>query len=151
MKDISTNIKNFHYGYRFNDENYNLLSKDDIKKIIPLTKDESAKLWQKSIDMTSIHYKECISMRSRIKNISNNCGWGDNDKEEETRNMLKKMAEDHNEVIFFWSKHYSVKTVWKIFYQYWNDFCYPSDDGNLILYKDNILIYDEDRLYIINN
>lgn len=98
-----------------------------------------------------MNYKECISMKSRIKKINTNCGWGDNDKEEETRNMLKKMTEDDNEIIFFWSKNYSVKTVWKIFYKYWSDFCYPSDDGNLILYKDNILIYDEDRLYIINN
>ena len=140
MDESTIDFNDFYYAYRFNDDNYKLLPKYYIENIIPLSKDESEELWQKKIDMRAIHYKECIGIRSRLKMINNNCGWGDDVKEKDTKKMLEKMANDDDEILFFWSKHYSVKTVWKIFCEYWSDFCYPSDDGNLILYKNDIAL-----------
>lgn len=149
MGDNNKELGSFPYLYRFNDERYNVLPKNDIEKICPISKNESALLWEKNIDSIKAHYKECASIVNRIKEIKGDCGWGDYESEEETRKLLRRMDDGSSEIILFWSKHYSVKTVWKIFCQYWSDFCYPSDDGNIILHKNNIIIYDEDKLYEI--
>ena len=140
-------LSDFPYAYRFNDENYNVLPKDYMLKIISLSKEESSLLWGKYIDETSIHYKKIEVKKGSLEKILDDCGWGNKIDEEKTKNVLKGLTNDDTSIIIFWSKHYSVKTTWEIFCNYWSDFCYPSDDGNIILYRNQIIIYDEDKLY----
>lgn len=140
-------LNEFPYAYRFNDENYNLLPKGDMSRIILLSKEESSLLWEKYIDESSIHYKKIEVIKGNLEKILDDCGWGNKNDEEKTKKVLEGLINDDTSVIIFWSKHYSVKTTWDIFCEYWTDFCYPSDDGNIILYRNQILIYDEDKLY----
>lgn len=140
-------FNNFPYAYRFNDKNYNVLPKDDMSKIIPLSKEESSLFWEKYIDKASSHYKKIKIKDGRQEKILDDCGWGNKNDEEKTKDILKALTNDDTSIIIFWSKHYAARTTWEIFYKYWTDFCYPSDDGNVILYRNQTLIYDEDKLY----
>lgn len=143
----SLDSNDFPYAYRFNDENYNVLSKGDQVRIISLNKEDSSLLWEKYIDESSVHYKKIEIKKERIEKILDDCGWGNKSDEEKTNNVLKELTNEDTNIIIFWSKHYSVKTTWGIFCKYWSDFCYLSDDGNIILYSNQILVYDEDKLY----
>ena len=137
----------FPYIYRFNDANYNKLPKEDLLKITLVNNEESSSLWEKHMKDSSTHFKMIDIKRERLEKTINDCGWGDKSKEEETRKIFKEMTDENTNVAIFWSKHYAVRTTWGIFCKYWSDFCYPSDDGNIIIYDNNIIIYDEDKLY----
>jgi hypothetical protein len=58
--------------------------------------------------------------------------WGE---ESEKNNKLSKISNIKldDKITFFWGTDNSIETYWSIFLKYWDDFCYPSDDNNLIV------------------
>ncbi|MEN2774367.1 DUF2947 family protein [Acetivibrio clariflavus] len=83
----------------------------------------------------------------------NDCDWGEPEKESQTVNFLQKniLIPEESKITFFWSESCSFETVWGIFLKYWTDFCYPSDDSNVIVIHNYPLavIYIEDKLWIV--
>lgn len=61
-------------------------------------------------------------------------------------------AEDSAEALFFWHGELAVKTDYGLFLEHWDDFCYPSDDSNVLLLPDlsQAVMYRGDRWYVFN-
>ena len=135
----------FHYAYRFNDEKYKCLPKEVLDRIIVLDKEECKEIWDKNFDKDAHHYKLCKNV-SIVGEVCDNCGWGEGN-EEEISVILNDIEDKSSEIILFWSIGCAIKTEWEIFSKYWSDFCYPSDDGNILLLDNQILVYDEDQLF----
>ena len=149
------NMNNFGFSWRFTDEKYNLLPKNDLMLIRPLTKEFSNEIWEKFIDNKVNHYaliKKKINLATDL--VIDDCGWGEEYKENNTQKYLMNHIKwnINSKIIFFWNKDYAVETEWNIFLKYWTDFCYSSDDSNIIINpnSEKAMIYVEDRIFIVN-
>jgi len=144
----------FYYNFRFFDDQDHNISGDIISKILPLEKSFSAELWENWIDENVHDYNLIKNKRKNYINIINYCGWGVEEAEIRTRDLLKEelMINPKSEIIFFWSKHYSVKTEWGIFLDYWCNFCYPFDDSDILVFVENpyAIIYIDDIIKVVD-
>lgn len=54
-------------------------------------------------------------------------------------------------ITFFCRGACAVNTKWGVFLEYWSDFCYPSDDSNVIIFHrdSRAIIYIEDELWMV--
>lgn len=140
----------FGMKWRFTEKKYNLLPQIDLTQIKILSEDSSKNFWNKNISDKYMHYKLLdINVRLKKEVILKDCGWGDKETESQTKIYLERLNISNDEkVLFFWDSKTSVETTWGILLKYWTDFCYPSDDGNIIIINnaDDYLVYEEDIL-----
>ena len=47
--------------------------------------------------------------------------------------LLDWVADDGQDVIVLWDKHVGAVVPWRVFCEYWDNFCYPSSDDNVIV------------------
>jgi len=149
------NMKDFGFNWRFTDEKYNLLPKNDLMLIRPLNKEISNEIWGNLIDNNVNHYaliKKKVNLATDL--VIDDCGWGDESKENNTQEYLIKHIKWNmdSKIMFFWNKDHAVETEWNIFLKYWTDFCYSSDDSNIIINQNSkkAIIYVEDRMLIVD-
>jgi hypothetical protein len=47
----------------------------------------------------------------------------------------------------------AVETDWRLFLDHWDDFCYPSDDSNILVLPTlgKAVVYIEERWYVLDN
>lgn len=147
-------FEDFSLKWRFSEEEYNKLPTTDLNKIKPLSISYSKKCWSNWISNKYGHLMKINALPCTDVLHYNDCGWGDPEKECQTVNFLQDNILISKEAIitFFWSESCSVETTWGVFLKYWTDFCYPSDDSNVIIIHDYPLavIYIEDKLWIVN-
>lgn len=155
---MNYNVKwiEFVMNWRFTDSKYSLLPKLALDRICPLSLDYSQERWNYWISDKSKHLMLLVKHTKNICQdnlISNDCGWGDKTKERLLKEHLAKVMElNGNEPItFFWGANCAVETEWNIFLEYWSDFCYPSDDSNIIIFHtdDRAIIYIEDMIWAV--
>lgn len=143
-------ISEFSYSWRFTDSNYCELSEYELSRLLPLNSENSMELWENII---SNHIDSFVQIRNKLKlqPFINNCNWNSN--EDVTSTKLKEYFNlgDKEKIIIFWGKNTAVETDWSLFLEHWSDFCYPSDDG-IVLVNENskpFLHYSEDIFYNI--
>src|SRR6266498_3141513 len=133
-------LNEFELIWRFTDaQKYAQLSPDEFKRFRPIAPKESLKLWRKYVYPSSnerehhltqlyvqnlITWPDCPSFRSSTEI-----------EEKQVVTTLKKEipAIDSSELLFFWHAEVCVATDWSLFLAHWDDFCYPSDDSNVIV------------------
>ena len=90
-----------------------------------------------------IQWPQSVSFRSESK-----------DEEGQVNQNLRRdiAAGDSSEVLFFWHAELAVKTDWRLFLDHWDDFCYPSDNSNLLVLPSimKAVAYVEERWYVFN-
>lgn len=151
-------VDEFSEKWRFTEEGYNVLPKVDLEKIHPLSKEYSCEKWSYWISNNKgQNHLMLINGRKILDNINlfcNDCGWGNTKKQNQVINsLIEKMSLQENEPItFYWSSSVSVETEWSIFTRYWTDFCYSSDDSNIIIphNSEKAIIYVEDKIWVVN-
>lgn len=146
-------MNDFELKWRFTEEEYNVLPKDDLDKIRPLSLNYSNECWNYWISDKEGHFMK-LQLDENVNYITlEDCGWGDSENEQETLEFLNKNIEVHKDqkITFFWNKNLAVETYWEIFVKYWTDFCYPSDDSNIIVIHDYpyALVYVEDKILLV--
>jgi hypothetical protein len=63
---------------------------------------------------------------------------------------LKELSSGDQSVVVSWDPHRAVLTTWKVFYTYWDDFCYPSSDDVTVvpLSGEWLLWYDHEERFV---
>ena len=143
-------IKKFKMGWRFTDENYNLLPSGDLLKIKPIIESDSEIIWRKYVSQNHRHLMLLGEDDIRYETVLR-LNWED---EKSGKKILSDIQGiDYSQaIIFMWSPKNSVETIWGLVVNYWTDFFYPSDDNIVILFKEKKLKmhYCEENLFIYN-
>lgn len=153
MENNYAKMEDFEFKWRFTEEEYNVLPKEDLEKIRPLSVSYSNECWDYWISDKAGHFMK-LQIEDHINYLTlEDCGWGDSEKEPETLEFLNKniAVDEDQKITFFWSRNLAVETCWSTFTRYWTDFCYPSDDSNIIVIHDNpyALVYVEDKILLV--
>ena len=142
-------MENFPYKWRFDDSNYKLLPEEDLAFIIPITTQEAGRVWEDIFGHNIPH----------LMKITNNSHWPwmatetvmvDTDIYNTANEVLNSInINADSNIIFLWSKTNAVKVKWGIFIKYWNDFCYPSDDNDVLYINNNLLISFNEEVFTV--
>ena len=155
MFDKYIDLSNFSLLYRFNEEGYNILPEEDLNKIYPLSKEYSEEKWNYWISDKYNHLMQIEGINiNLINSFCNDCGWGNEKKQNNVISLLiEEMCLNKKvPITFFWSASVAIDTEWDIFTKYWSDFCYSSDDSNIIIphNSNKAIIYVEDKIWIVD-
>jgi len=151
-------LENFELIWRFSDAvKYSQLSSDEFNRFSPVLPGESLKLWEKYVYPSSQLYESHLCQLYAQKQIQ----WPEGASfhftgEREDRKVLAMLrqqiaATESSAVLFFWSAEVCARTDWGLFLTHWDDFCYPSDDSNVIVLPgiDKAVVYIEDVWHIL--
>jgi hypothetical protein len=152
-------FQSFGLIWRFSDaDKYTQLSTAEFLRFHPLPECESLKQWKQFIYPDASpghrHLKELYVQQ--LVTWPQNISFRSESRDEERRvvqNLQREIAAvDSSEVFFFWHAEQSVRTDWRLFLDHWDDFCYPSDDGNILVLPSlmKAFVYDEERWHILN-
>ncbi len=126
MLEIAENdfrsIDSFPLKWRWTDPRWNKLPDDALKAIQPLAETKAHELCQyflqfcdnSSLSMSSFEHIEQVDASAE---------------ESEIPHWLLTCSSNLNEtVIVSWDNNLAVLVKWKVFCEFWDDFCYPSSD-----------------------
>jgi Protein of unknown function (DUF2947) len=153
-------LQTFELIWRFSDaQKYTQLSVAEFQRFRPLSETDSLKCWEKYVypDSSPInrHLTALYVQRKIVWPITPS--FLSKEQEEEKQvvpTLLREIkAVDSAEVLFFWHAEQAVRTDWRLFLDHWDDFCYPSDDSNIIVLPGigKAVAYIEERWYILNH
>ncbi len=140
-------IEEFRLRWRFFEdaEKYTILPEEDRLYFKPLSEPSIRRLW----DGWARPILENLDRATPAIHEGNDDGW-----QEEMRNVLRGCVAlpDTEPLYFFWEPTIAVETTWGIFLKYWNDFCYPSDSGNVAIVPRwaEAIFYSEENLWIVS-
>lgn len=124
-------------------QKYTVLSEEDRIAFKPLSEESSRSLWDgwvRGILETFDQPAPTIYERSED-------GW-----EQELRDLLcsRVTVPDTESLYFFWEPTIAVEAKWGVFLKYWDDFCYPSDAGNVAIIpkRPEAIIYRGEKFWI---
>jgi hypothetical protein len=130
--------------WRWTDSRWNILPKEALKTIKPLVETKASELCQYSLPFfDQSGFNE--SLFENIKQV---------DAAEETleiQQWLLGCSSNLNQtVIVSWDKKMAVLVQWKVFCEFWDDFCYPaSDDVAIFPYSEEwMLFYQHEESFI---
>lgn len=124
--DNFISFRDFDLNWRFTDPKHNLLPEEDLSEIHPLSKTMSIQLYEQ----TEKYLGNATLEKSKFQTIESHEITEDH---EEVRKWLKeKIIDPQTQVAVSWDKTTCAVTTWRIFCEYWDDFCYPSSDDILI-------------------
>ncbi len=155
---MGTQYKDFELIWRFTDaKKYTQLSQLEFVRFQPIPQKESIELWNTYVYPSSnsrehhltelyvqrlVEWPDCPNFRTN----------SDSEEKEIVPLLLKAItASDSATLFFFWHAEVCVKTDWGLFLEHWDDFCYPSDDSNVIVIPDieKALIYIEEQWHVM--
>jgi Protein of unknown function (DUF2947) len=144
----------FSLNWRFTEVEYNILPEEDLNKIRPLSPQKSKECWKFWISKKVGHFMKLSVSGEGSTQLCNNCGWGEVEREKNTIILLNESLkiDEGQSITFFWNESNAVETTWGIFLKYWTDFCYPSDDSNIIIIHDceKAVVYVGDKITIVD-
>lgn len=131
MTTPNTELQGFELRWRFTDPKFNQLPIADVRQIQPNTAEISKALWSKYVSAEHLHSIQFLADELRAYRRIR-VDWNDKDT---SRRILSGTTNLPSEakILFFWSLTCSVQTNWAIFLKYWDDFCYPDDDNDVIV------------------
>ncbi len=139
-------IGDFPLRWRFFEdaEKSTILPEEDRANFKPLSEASSRTLW----DGWARPILENLDRATPAIHEGGDDGW-----EEEVRNVLRGCVDlpDTEPLYFFWESTTAVESTWGIFLKYWNDFCYPSDYGNVAIAHrwPEAVVYSEEKFWIV--
>ena len=137
-------IDSFPLKWRWTDSRWNKLSNDALDFIQPLSESKSRELCQYSLRFSN-HSGLIESLFEHISQIETS------DESPEIRQWLLDRSSDLNQtVVVSWDNELAALASWRVFCEYWNDFCYPSSDDVAIfpLSGEWMLFYSHDEYFI---
>lgn len=141
-------IEDFKYYWRFSDEKYAVLSKQELSTISVISKDEVEKEWiricEKEIFQESAYINDIVHHSAPV--LIKDCQWGEN--EDKTREAFEIFFSELNvdKILIYYDCENGLQLPINLFCTKWSDFCYPSDLV-LILLPSVMIVYYEDIVY----
>jgi hypothetical protein len=137
-------IDSFPLKWRWTDPRWNKLPDDALNSIQPLSESKSRALCQYSLAFSN-QSGLIESLFDRVSRINTP---GDS---LEIRQWLLELSPDLNQtVVVSWDNELAALVSWRVFCEYWGDFCYPSSDDAAIfpLSGDWMLFYSHDEYFM---
>lgn len=153
-------LQTFGLIWRFSDaQKYTQLSAAEFLRFRPLPEDEGLTKWEKFVyPDASLGHRHLVELYVQgLITWPKNVSFRSESKDEErqvVQNLQREIAAgDSSEAYFFWHAELAVKTDWRLFLDHWDDFCYPSDDSNILVLPAvmKAVAYREERWYILNS
>ena len=137
-------LDSFPLKWRWTDSRWNKLPDYALNSIRPLGESKSRELSQHTLTFSN----HSGLIESQFKNISRTDNSGDST---EIRRWLLDRSSDLNQtVVVSWDNNLAALVSWKVFCEYWDDFCYPSSDDVMIfpLSGEWMLFYSHDEYFM---
>ncbi|SPE56389.1 conserved hypothetical protein [Verrucomicrobia bacterium] len=116
------NLKTFPLAWRWTQPSHAVLPPEVLAQIRPMDVQESALLWAQA---RAFHANDHL-LPSDFGSVSFRTTSGS---AAEARSWLREQQSDCTiEVFVLWDSELAVSTTWRIFTEYWDDFCYPASD-----------------------
>jgi hypothetical protein len=127
----TNSFSSFELAWRFDDAKFNKLPPEELSQLQPNTPEVSRELWSHYVSNRYTHINQFSPIDLpgffRLK-----IDWNEKEKSRELIKDAVRIINDPS-IIFFWSPSCSAKIHWSLFLKYWDDFCYPDDDNNVIV------------------
>ena len=138
-------IDSFPIKWRWTDSRWNKLPDNVLNKIQPLVENKAHELFQHSKQFYDFETGLAESLFERLKQINASGEIG-----EVQRWLLACSSNSNQTVIISWDNRLAVLVEWKVFCEYWNDFCYPtSDDVAVFPFSEEwTLLYSHEEYFI---
>ncbi|HEX8279700.1 MAG TPA: hypothetical protein VF540_13440 [Segetibacter sp.] len=130
--------------WRWTDSRWNKLPDDALKSIQPLVETKASELCQYSL---CFHNQSGLN-ESLFENIKQVDASGE---ASEIKQWLLGCSSNLNQkVIVSWNNENAVLVQWKVFCEFWDDFCYPSSDDVAIfpLTEEWMLFYGHKEVFV---
>ena len=137
-------LDSFRLKWRWTDTRWNKLPNNALSSIHPLSESKAHELFHYLLAFSD-HFgliEPLFESTSRINTFNNSS---------EIRQWLLEQTSDLNQtVIVSWNKELAVLVSWKVFCDYWDDFCYPSSDDVAIFPQSGgwMLIYSHEEYFM---
>ena len=143
-------LDSYWLSYRWTDSRNTPLPASDLAEIRPLTEGKAREIWRNIAPAAGFLYlNERVAtprlFRERIIELSAEGGVDD------VRAKLQDLIPEANSsVIVSWEPDKAVVVSWRVFREYWDDFCYPSSDDVAIapLSAAWLLVYSHEERFI---
>ena len=153
-------LQSFPLIWRFTDaEKYCQLTEEEFRRFRPLSVEDAAAKWAGYVYSGSdLHWYHLVGLlvRNQIpypQVPTFQIGQEEEDAEVRVRANLRHHlpAADSAEALFFWGGRCAVRTDYGLLLDHWDDFCYPSDDSNVLVFLDQTkgVMYRDDRWYVL--
>lgn len=143
-KNDFCSLDSFPLKWRWTDYRWNKLPDDALKTIQPLVETKARELCQYSLQFEN--------QSGLIQSLFENIEQVDTSAEEsEIQRWLVACSSNLNQtVIVSWDNKLAALVNWKVFCEYWYDFCYPSSDDVAIFpfTEEWMLIYSHDEYFV---
>ena len=134
-------LDSFPIKWRWTDSHWNKLPDESLKKLHPLTESKADEIFhyflkfydQSGIDKSLFENIEQIDTSGEKLEI---CHW-----------LLSCLPNLNQTIIVSWNNRMAVLVEWKVFCEYWDDFCYPASDDVTIfpISEEWSLLYSHDE------
>jgi len=152
-------LQSFGLIWRFSDaQKYTQLSAAEFRRFRPLSEFESIEQWEQYVYPDASpghrHFRELYAQR--LIKLPEEASFSSRSRDDEANvvsNLQRQVvADDSDEAIFFWHAETAVRTDWRLFLDHWDDFCYPSDDSNILVVPTccRAVVYSEERWYVLD-
>ena len=141
-------IATFPLKWRWTDSRWNKLPRETLERIGPLNELKAAKLFgyfKKVCDgfwLTEPTFENIRSIDTSTQS-----------EEEVSRWLVSCNSNLNPAVILSWDEKLAVLTDWKVFCQYWDDFCYPASDDLAVfpLSEEWALLYQHNETFVFGS
>ena len=152
-------VQSFGLIWRFSDaQKYTQLSDAEFRRFRPVSESEALGLWEQYVYPDASpgrrHLGELFVQRFiKWPEVASFTSESKDDENKVVANLQREIvASDSTELIFFWHAETAVRTDWRLFLDHWDDFCYPSDDSNILVLPTvgRAVVYVEARWYVLD-
>ena len=140
-------INEFPLKWRWTDSRWNKLPQEALHAIRPLSESKARELCQYSLECTD-HSGLMESLFERVSRIDTF------DDSSDIRLWLLARTSDLNQTVAVsWDNDLAALVRWKVFCDYWDDFCYPASDDVAIfpLSGEWMLSYSHDEYFMFGD
>jgi len=116
-------LENFSLNWRLTDERWNKLPPESLAQIKPLAAEKCEEIWQ-----IQKQYLFPEGLDAKFFEKTEMIRTGAAEDSEINKWLASRIGDEQESIVVLWDEKTAVKTISKIFCNYWNDFCYPSSD-----------------------
>jgi len=133
-----------------------VLPEADLEQLRPLTESCSRDQWRRLVTPVADHlYAAGGSGRrfaGRIAEFRTSDDWTSAEEADRLGEFLRHHVpiREAASLMFFWHASCAAETTWDILLRYWSDFCYPSDDQNVVVPSEGgrLVVYVEGLVWV---
>jgi hypothetical protein len=127
-----------------------------LRQFRPLSDACSCEQWRRLVTSAAAHLMAAgdseLRYGDRIAEYRTGDDWTTEEEAARADAFLRQHlpVRDDGGVLFFWSASCAAETTWGVLVRYWSDFCYPSDDSNVIVPAegDRLAVYVEGLVWV---